>query len=48
MSYANSEDSDQTATEGTVQSESTLFAIPLSILKNNCIKKQNLGKKSMK
>ena len=45
MAYANSVDSDQIDPEGSVLSGSTLFAIPLSILRNNCIKKQNLGKK---
>ena len=38
MTYANSADSDQTAPEGAVRSGSTLFAIPLSILRNSCIK----------
>ena len=38
MTYANSADPDQTAPEGAVWSGSTLFAIPLSILRNNCIK----------
>ena len=38
MTYANSTDPDQTAPEGAVWSGSTLFAIPLSILRNNCIK----------
>ena len=37
MTYANSADPDQTA-EGAVWSGSTLFAIPLSILSNRCIK----------
>ena len=45
MACANSADPDQTAPEGAVWSGSTLFAIPLNILGNNCIKKQNLGKK---
>ena len=36
--YANSADPDQTAPEGTVRSGSTVFAIPQSILRNNCIK----------
>ena len=35
MVLANSEDADQ----------STLFAIPLSILRNNCMKKKTLDKK---
>ena len=39
MAYANSTDPDQT--EGAVWSGSTLFAIPLSILSNNCIKSKN-------
>ena len=48
MTYANSGDPDQTDPEGAVWSGSTLFAIPLSILRNNCIKKkQNLGQNSM-
>ena len=38
MAYANSLDPEQTAPEGAVWSGSTLFAIPLSILRNNCIK----------
>ena len=38
MAYANSSDSDQTAPEGAVWSESTLFAIPLCIFKKHCIK----------
>ena len=38
MSFANSVDPDQTAPEGAVWSESTLFATPLSILRNNCMK----------
>ena len=44
-SYANSVDPDQTAPTGAVWSGSTLFAIPLNISRNNCIKKQNLGQK---
>ena len=47
MAYANSADPDQTALEGAVWSGSTLFAIPLSILWNNCMKKQNLGQKDI-
>ena len=43
MIYVNSADPDQTA----VWPGSKLFAIPLSILRNNCIKKQNLGEYSM-
>ena len=38
MTCVNSADPDQTAPEGAVWSGSTLFAIPLSILRNNCIK----------
>ena len=38
MTYANSADPDQTAPEGAVWSGSTLFAIPLSILRNSCIR----------
>ena len=38
MAYANSADPDQTAPEGAVWSDSTLFTIPLYILRNNCIK----------
>ena len=47
MAYANSADPDQTAPEGAVWSESTLFTISLSILRDNCIKSKILGKKSM-
>ena len=43
MTYANSAHPDQTAPEGAVWSESTLFAITLSILKKQLHKKQNLG-----
>ena len=35
--YANNADPDQTAPEGAVWSGSALFAIPPSILRNNCI-----------
>ena len=38
LAYENGAEPDQT-------SLSTLFAIPLSILRNNCMKKQNLGQK---
>ena len=38
MTYVNSADPDQTAPEEAVWSGSTLFAIPLSILSNRCIK----------
>ena len=41
--YANSADSDQTAS-GAVLSGSILFVIPLSILRNNCIKSKPMGK----
>ena len=37
MAYANKPDPDQTAPEGAVQSGSTLFGFPLSILRNKCI-----------
>ena len=43
MAYANSADPDQTAPEGSVWSGATLFAIPLSILWNNCIKSKSLS-----
>ena len=43
MAYANSVDSDQTAPERAVWAGSTLFAIPQSILRINCIK-QIFGK----
>ena len=45
ISYANSADWNQN--ERVVWSRSTLFAIPLSILWNNCIKKQNSDQKGM-
>ena len=38
VAYASRADPDQTVTEGAVWSGSTLFAIPLSILRNICIK----------
>ena len=38
MAEANSEDQDQTAPEGAVWSGSTLFPVPPSILRSNCIK----------
>ena len=44
MAYANSIDLDQTAPEGAVWSSSVLFAIPLSALKGQMHKNQNLGK----
>ena len=48
MAYANSADPDQTAPEGAVWSGSTLFAISISTLRNNCSKKQqqNLSQKA--
>ena len=46
MAYANSADPDQTAPEGAVWSGSALFAIPLSILRSNCIKKKKKQKKN--
>ena len=45
MAYVNSVDPDQTAPEEAVWPGLTLFAIPLGILGNNCIKKQNLGQR---
>ena len=45
MLYANSVDPDQTAPEGAVWSGSTLFAIPLSILGNNCVKSKIWARK---
>ena len=45
MAYRNSADPGQTAPA--VWSGSTLFAILLSILRPNCIKKQNLGQESV-
>ena len=45
MTYANDVDPDQNVPEEAVWSGSTLFAIPLRTLRNNCIKKQNLGQK---
>ena len=38
MTYANSADPDQAVPSGAVWSGSTMFAIPLSILSNRCIK----------
>ena len=38
MTYANSADPDQAAPEGAVWSGSALFAVPLSILRNKCIR----------
>ena len=45
MDYADSIEPDQTAPEGSVRSGSTLFAIPLSILRNYCTKSK-LSQKS--
>ena len=47
MTYTNSADPDQTAPEGAVWSGSTLFAMPLSILKQQVLKKRNLGQKTV-
>ena len=47
IAYTNSADPDQTAPEEAVWSGSTLFAIPLSILRNNYIKGKQLDQKSM-
>ena len=38
MAYANSADNDQTVSSGAVKSGSTLFAIPQSIVRKNCMK----------
>ena len=38
IAYTNSADQDQTAPSGAVRSGSTLFAIPLTFLRNSCIK----------
>ena len=45
MLYANCADPDQTAPEGVVWPESSWFAIPLSILRDNCIKSKIKAKK---
>ena len=37
MAYSNSAEPDQIAPEGAFRSGSTLFAIPLGILRNKCI-----------
>ena len=47
MAYANSADPDQTAPEGAIWSGLALFAIPQNVLRNNCIRKQNLGQKNI-
>ena len=44
IAYANSVDPDQTAPEGAVWSGSTLFVIPLSILRNDRIKSKQTKK----
>ena len=44
MAYTNSEDPDQTAPEGAVWSGSTMFEVPLSVLRNNCIKRKLFAK----
>ena len=46
MVYANSIDTDLAAPEGAVWSGSTLFAIPLSILRDKCIKSKIEAKKA--
>ena len=38
MAYANSADPNQTTPSGAAWSGSTIFGVPLSILRNNCIK----------
>ena len=40
VAYVTSADPDQTAPLGAVWSGSTLFAIPLRIIRNNCIKRK--------
>ena len=45
LAYANIVELDQTIPLGAVWSGSTLFAIPLSILRNNCIKANVWSKK---
>ena len=45
MAYANSADPDQTAPSGAVWSGSTLFAIPLSSSRKNCIRSNIQAKK---
>ena len=45
MAYANSADPDQTAPLGAVWSGPTLIAIPVSSLRNNCIKSKIQAKK---
>ena len=44
IAYANRVDPDQTAPEGAVWSGSTLFVIPLSILRNDRIKSKQTKK----
>ena len=41
LAYANSANPDQTAPEGAVWSGSTLFAIPLIILRSSCMKSKS-------
>ena len=48
MAYANSVDPDEPGPEGGVWAGSTLFAFPLSILRNNCMKRKSLKKKKKK
>ena len=48
VAYPNSIDPNQIAPEGAVWSGSTLFAIPLSIFRNNCIKANFRQKKKEK
>ena len=48
MAYTNSADPDQTAPEGAVWFGSALFAIPLGIVRNHCIKSKFLAKKKKK
>ena len=45
LQYANSADLYQTAPEGAVWSGSSLFAIPLNILRDKCIKSKIKAKK---
>ena len=45
MAYPDCADPEQTAPDGAVWSGSTLFAIPLGILRDNCIKSKIYAKK---